>query len=115
MENTGYTLRDLLRAISVLETSVDVSVDGTDFSIAVEGCDGIRLTPKAEKHFERALALPIGDGCYVTTNNDSDFDEYDESGTGAIAEAEDLLEALAGYCSTTDFAEWFEGADARLI
>lgn len=114
MKAKSYTLRDLLKALSVLEECKDVSVDGTDFCIAVEGDGGIRLTPEAEKHFAPALKMPI-EGCTVMGLTDDDYDAYEEEGKGRLALAVELLRGVVGYCSNEKFERWFEGEDAKLI
>lgn len=116
MENSNtdnYTLKDLLRAISVLQDDIDVSVDGTDLTIAVVGTDGIRMTPAALKHFKDAFTLPV-EGT-VVMGEDKDYDDYDENGGGRLGKACELLNALAGYCSVEDYEKWFEGDNAKLI
>jgi hypothetical protein len=112
MEKTNYTLRDLLRAISVLQDDRDVVVDGADFAIAVVGTDGIVMTPAALEHFKGALELPVEGN--VIMGEDKDYDDYDNR-TGRIFDAVELLRALAGYCSAENYEKWFEGSTAELI
>lgn len=94
-----YTLRDLLRAINVLDEDIDVSVDGHD-TIAVVA--PIELTAAAEVHFYKALKLPIRDRSVYT---DTDGNEGDKE----LDLAWELLSSLAGNCSESDFAKWFKG------
>lgn len=115
-KKSKVTLREFLHVYNALKhEAIDVLVDGTDFCIAV--CFGeIRLTNEAQRHFADALdKLYMYDESCITTDVDEHFDEYEEKGTGPIALAAELLAAMAGYCSCSDFEKWFEGSDAELI
>lgn len=112
-------VRDYFHALNVLSEEVDVSIDGTDACIAV--CSPIRLTPKGEERFGYLLGHPdlyvdveeYGN-CIMCDNNEA-YDLYEEKGVGIISDAIYLIYALAGYCPSSSFMEWFEGEDAKLI
>lgn len=110
------TLREFLHVYNALgHESIDVSVDGTGFCIAVEFGE-IRFTKEAQQHFADALdKLYMYDESCITTDVDEHFDEYEEKGTGPIALAVELVAAMAGYCSCSDFEKWFDGRDAELV
>ena len=111
------TLRDYLHAINVLADDIDVSVDGTEFSIAV--CTPIKLTPLALERFTPALDTLCVDveenGHLIYSERNEDYEDYDSDADGLLADACTLLSALAGYCSTSRFEQWFEGDNATLI
>lgn len=116
MEKKKVTLREYLHAYNALEhNAIDVSVDGTGFCIAVVFGE-IKLTNEALRYFADALDnLYMYDESCVTSDNDSDFDEFEENNGGRLALAIEFLSALAGYCSCSDYDKWFEGDDVELI
>lgn len=119
MAKEKLTLREFIHLKNREEDDIDMSVDGTDCYIAVVFGD-IKLTPEGEKEFKSCL-----DGLHVDGHrimgNDDDYEAYEtwleEGGDdgGRLYAAVVLLYALAGYCSTSNFAKWFEGKDAKLI
>lgn len=108
MAKSKYNLGEFINMVNKLDLDIDVSVDGTDCYIAV--CGGTKLTAEGKKHFSKALKLPM-DGHCVISNNDKDYDDYDKNGTGALANAEELLYSLAGYCDCDDWDKWFKDMD----
>ena len=108
------TLREWLHVHNESVEDIDVSVDGTTCYIAV--CFGdIRFTPEGEEYFKDALDNLHMSGSCIVSDRDEDYDEYEDKGTGRIALAEQLLYALAGYVSVSDYDKWFEGETAKLI
>ena len=105
---TKYNLREFIDMVNKLDLDEDVQVDGTDCYIAV--CGGTELTEEGKKHFAQALELPMEGHC-VISERDEDYDDYEENGTGALANAEELLYALAGYCACSDWDKWFRDID----
>ena len=104
---SDYRLRDLLRAINVLDQDTDVTVDGVD-SIAV--CPPVKLTPTALRKYRKVLNLPV-EGTLIKSDNDEDYDEDNEN--SLLDEAWYFLCALAGYCAIDKFDKWFEGEQAK--
>lgn len=100
MQKEEVTLRQFLQACRILEEDVDIYVDGID---GIAYC-GERLTNEGEKHFARALDLPM-DGHAVISNDDADYDEDNEN--SALQLAWELLAGGAGYCSCEDYDKWF--------
>lgn len=119
MAKKNVTLREYLHAMNATDNDIDMSVDGTDTYMAI--CFGdIKFTPEGEKVFGDCLDnLHVDGQCIV--GEDSDYDQYDEflegesKDGGRLRTAEILLNALAGYCSCSDFDKWFEGDGAKLV
>ena len=108
MAEKNYTLGEFITMVNKMQIDVDVEVDGTDCYIAL--CWGVKLTAEGKKHFAKALTLPMEYHC-VISNNNKDYDDYDRNGTGALADAKELLYALAGYCDCDDWDKWFKDID----
>lgn len=104
------TLQELLHAINILGEDCDVYVVGID-SIAV--CPPIKMTPAGREHFKQAL----------TANVEVEYDENDTHRGTYVSDADekidemawDLLKALAGYCYTDGYDQWFDGETAELL
>lgn len=102
------TLREFINFANLAELDEDVNVDGID-SIALVGGD-IELTEDGEKHFKKAL-----DECYVEEeyliewNDDPTSNRDENEGCPDVAWlAWELLTALAGYCSQSDYDKWIK-------
>lgn len=119
MAKEQLTLREFIHLKNREEDDIDMEVDGTDCYIAVVFGD-IKLTPEGEQKFKGCL-----DGLHVVGHcvlgNDDDYEAYQkwmeegEGDGGWLLDAEILLCALAGYCSTSNFSKWFEGKEAKPI
>ena len=113
------SLRDYFHSLNVLNEDTDVYVDGTDDGCAV--VPSIKLTQKGEKEWGSLLDHPdlyvdVEEyGNCIMCDNDEAYDLYEEKGVGIISDAIYLIYALAGYCSSSKFDEWFGGADAKPI
>lgn len=116
-------LLDFLHSVNIRKDDVDVYVDGTSLGIAV--CYPVELTSAGLEKFKDALELPM-DGCTVVgTDKDYedldsfeswyDSDQMDDEPYSRLALAVELLESLAGYCSSSKYEKWFEDEDAREI
>ena len=112
-EIAKVTFREFLHVHNATDDDIDMYVDGTNCYMAV--CFGdIRLTPEAEAEFGECLDKLRVEGTYVVSDNDEDYDIVDED-EGLLFKAACFIEALAGYCSESDYEKWFEGDDAKLI
>lgn len=119
MEKEKLTLREFFHLKNREEADIDMLVDGTDCYLAVVFGD-IKLTPAGERKFHYCL-----DGLHVDGNrivgDDDDHEAYETwledggDGGGRLHDAEILLNALAGYCLSSKYDEWFDGKDAKLI
>lgn len=91
------TVRDLL----LTSEDVDIANDATD-ALFPALCPPLYLTPEGEKHFARALDIPVElhDGCAVLL---IDGDSWKAS----YRAARELFTAGAGYCSCEDWDRWF--------
>lgn len=107
----------MLHYINAMEDDVDIYVDGIG-GLAVVGGD-IRFTPAGTDIFGSSFGLHMDGHTVMGTEKDyKDLDDYLEEGKGyggRLQRAYDLLASLAGYCSTSDFAAWFEGDGAKPI
>lgn len=112
------TLREYLHAINVLNEDIDVSIDGTDAYIAV--VSPVKLTKKGEEEFgklldNKDLFVDVEkDGHCIMSYNQNDYDMAEED-EGAIFDACRYIYALAGYCSASDYDDWFTGDDAKEV
>lgn len=88
-----YTVKEMLHAINVLDEDIDISVEDIG-SIAVVA--PICLSENCMKIFEKVLEMQFDEESKTIIS-----DKYSEN-------AWDFLSALAGYCSESQFAEWFE-------
>ena len=88
-----YTVKEMLHAINVLDEDIDISVEDIG-SIAVVA--PICLSEKGMKRFEKVLEMQFDEESKIIS------DKY------SARNAWDFLNALAGYCSESQFAEWFE-------
>jgi hypothetical protein len=102
------TLKDLLHAINILGDDRDVLVDGID-EIAV--CPPVMITPEGLNHFATALGAKVKVAYCLGCHDGTYVDEDDETAQRAW----ELLAALAGYCKSDDFSNWFEGNTAQII
>lgn len=93
--------------------SIDLDVEGTDCSIAVEFGD-IKLTPVGEFRFGKGLDKLQMDGTVIVSPDKKDY-SLAEYNMGALASAKELLKALAGQCSCTDYDKWFRGPSAKML
>lgn len=108
-------LRDYLHSLNAKGITEDVCVDGSECEIAICGGD-IKLTPFALDYFKEALDLPFdAKNNLIESDNDKDYDDYDDYGTGVLALAEKLIVSLAGYYSSDLYDKYFKGEDAKLI
>jgi len=91
------TVRDLL----LTSEDVDIANDVTD-ALFPALCPPLYLTPEGEKHFARALEIPVElhDG-YAVLLIDGD------SWKASYRAARELFTAGAGYCSCEDWDRWF--------
>lgn len=91
------TVRDLL----LTSEDVDIANDVTD-ALFPALCPPLYLTPEGEKHFARALDIPVElrDG-YAVLLVDGD------SWKASYRAARELFTAGAGYCSCEDWDRWF--------
>lgn len=103
------TLQDLLHAINLLGDDRDVFVDGID-SIAV--CPPVNFTPAGREHFKKALAANVEVHYDSYGHEDTYVSDADED---TNVKAWELLAALAGYCDSDGYGQWFEGDTATLI
>lgn len=99
MKKKNLTLGQYLEALRIIEEERDIHVDGID-SIAY-CCE--ELTEEGKEYFKDALSLPIEDGCVVSYDDD-DYD--DENENSKLLLAWDMLCALAGLCSISDYKKW---------
>lgn len=95
------TVRDLL----LTSEDVDIANDVTD-ALFPALCPPLYLTPEGEKHFARALDIPVElrDG-YAVLLIDGD------SWKASYRAAWELFTAGAGYCSCEDWDRWFYDDD----
>ena len=112
------TLREYFHALNVLSVDEDVTVDGTDACIAV--VPPVKLTQKGEETFgkmldNKDLFVDVEkDGHCIMSDNPNEYDMMEED-KGALLDAGRFIFALAGYCSASDYDEWFTGDDAKEV
>ena len=109
MKSIVKTVRDLIGQA----VDVDVIDDYTE-ELYIAYCGPYKLYPEAEERFKLALDLPVlwhygrpgatDEWVEVLIDGQPDEDK-------ALANAIELFEALAGYCSEQDFDRWFEYDD----
>lgn len=123
------SVAQFLSMMNAFENDVDVVVDGTDTYIACVGGD-IKFTPKGKEYFKDALELPMQGYCVFGEPQDyEDLDKWDEwyyenwdnegntqsEPYSRLRKASELFNALAGYCPSNKYEQWFEGEDAVKI
>lgn len=97
-----------MKVKDLLEMEIDIDVyDNYDERLGIAFVGPAKLTAKGEETFGEVLDLDVeivGDGCcaIVDTEDDEEMTQM----------ACDLFVALAGYCSETDYEEWFEEVGA---
>ena len=105
MKKKKITLREFIKAHNIIESDIDVYVDGID-GIAV--VFPLELTEVGEEYFKDALDMcwvENGGSCIEWESDDTD----DEDGIPNCAWlAWQLLKAQAGYCSVENFDKWFK-------
>lgn len=112
------TLREYFHALNVLDMEEDVTVDGTDACIAV--VPPVKLTQKGEETFgkmldNKDLFVDVEkDGHCIMSDNQNDYDMAEED-KGTLFDVCRFIYALAGYCSASDYDEWFTGDDAKEV
>lgn len=91
---------------------IDLYVDGID-GIAVCPADELpMLTPEGYEHFRDCFDLNV-EG-YLVEGDDEDYDamydyeDNDRGDGGRMYLAWELISALAGYCSSTNYEKWFD-------
>ena len=100
-----HTLREYINANNILESDIDVYVDGIEGLAVVFP---IEFTAEGEKHFKDAL-----DKCWVEPGSNiiewSNDDTDDDDGIPKVAYlAWDLIAASAGWCTISDHKQWFK-------
>lgn len=98
-----------------LKEDTDVTIDGTGQSCAV--CVPVpELTEEGRRHFGPALSLFMDKESrdLVISNNGNVYTDYaeweeeDRGSGGPLRLAVDLIYAMAGYCSCSDYDRWFK-------
>jgi hypothetical protein len=100
-----------------LDICVDVYENIADL-ISIAFCGSVQLTDEGKKHFAKALQFPIAridkNMLVIDTEkyyNDKkiNLDKYDfeEKIPKGVQNLIDLFWSVAGYCSTSDYENWF--------
>ena len=98
-----------------LREDTDVTIDGTGQGCAV--CVPVpELTEEGRRHFGPALSLFMDNESrdLVISNNDNHYTDYaeweeeDRGSGGPLRLAEELIYAMAGYCTCEDYDKWFK-------
>lgn len=96
MKQKERTLKDVLSAINIFNEDADITIDGIG-TIAVS--PPVTITKEGLDHWSDALQSEMFSGDPFTTNNASE--ELDKR-------VWQFLNALAGYCSESQYKEWFQ-------
>lgn len=99
----------LLEYLSTRTHDVDVYVDGID---GIAFCpESFSLTKAGEEEFRDCFQLKMDGDTVVGEEKDYDdlceFDEENKGNGGRLQLAWEFLCAMAGFCSSKDFSNWF--------